>query len=396
MAHPQIDQALDLLYSGDSAGAEVLLQEAGHGKLEPPSQLPPLDQAAFFEALGGIKLSKQDGPGAEAAFRSMIELEKKGGAGQSGHATSYAKLAESLVLCDRHEESMTEFGKALKMKEEAGATPNALLNLLYAYSDRLFHKGKYKDAASHFEKALAYAEKSGADGATLANLAMYQAESLKHYTAPLFGSVRLQKQMQGDKVPPQVLLLEQQLEGQYRQAVALYQKTADLAEKSGLSAEFKLSVQRALGEMHHDAARFVKAVMARKKVVELAERLKVDPLELGFMYHGLGESTKEMDNPVEAAEAYRKSLALKEKAKADAVSMGKSWYALGDCLGAAKKMDAALEAFQKARDLEEGSGATDENHKMRHKKYWGAVAIVLQATGKTAEAKEAQAKADAI
>lgn len=396
MAHPQIDQALDLLYAGDTAGAEVLLQEAGHGKLEPPAQLPALDQAAFFETLGGIKLSRQDGPGAEAAFRRMIELEEKGSADPSGHATSYAKLAEALLVADKHDESMAEFTKAITMKEAAGAEASSLLSLLYRYADTLFHKGKYKEAAAHFERAVHHAERGGADGATLANLAMYQAESLKHYTAPLFGSVRLQKQMQGKNVPPQVLLLEQQLEGQYKQAVGLYQKAADLAEKAGMSPEFKLAIARALGEMHNDAGRPVKAVMARKKVIELAEKLKTDPLELGFMYHGLGESCKSMENAAEAVDCYRKAIALKEKGKADAVSLGKSWYSLGDCLGETKKLDAALEAFVKARDLEDGSGATDENHKMRRKKYWGAVAIVLQATGKDAEAKEAQAKADAI
>lgn len=396
MAHPQIDQALDLLYSGDTAGAEVLLQEAGHGKLEPPPQLPHLDQAAFFEALGGIKLARQDGPGAEAAFRSMIQHEEKGGAETSGHATSYAKLAEALLVADRHDDSLAEFTKALTMKEAAGAAPTTLLNLIYRFADALFRKGKFKDAAAHFDKAIHYAETSGADAATLANLAMYHAESLKHYTAPLFGSVRMQKQMQGKNVPPQVLLLEQQLEGQYKQAIALYQKAAELAEKAAMTPEFKLAVQRALGEMHSDAGRPVKAVMARKKVIEQAEKLKVDTLELGFMYHGLGESTKAMNQPAEAAEAYRKAIALKEKGKADAVSLGKSWYSLGECLGEGKKLEAALEAFTKARDLEDGSGATDENHKMRRKKYWGAVAIVLQATGKEAEAKEAQKKADAI
>lgn len=396
MAHPQIDQALDLLYSGDTAGAEVLLQEAGGGKLEPPTQLPHLDQAAFFEALGGIKLAKQDGPGAEAAFRSMIQHEEKGGADKSGHATSYAKLAEALCLADKHDDSLAEFTKALTMKEAAGAAPTTLLNLIYRFADALFRKGKHKDAAAHFEKAVSYGEKSGADASTLANLVMYQADALKHYIAPLFGSVRLQKQMQGKNVPPQVLLLEQQLEGQYKQAIGLYQKAAELAEKAAMSPEFKLAIARAQGELHNDAGRPVKAVMARKKVIELAEKLKVDALELGFMYHGLGESTKAMDNAAEAIEAYRKAIALKEKGKADAVSLGKSWYSLGDCLGEAKKLDAALEAFTKARDLEDNSGATDDNHKLRRKKYWGAVAIVLQATGKEAEAKEAQKKADAI
>lgn len=395
MSHAKIDEALELFYSGDSAGAEVLLQEAGNGKLEPPPHLPPLDEAAFFEALGSIRLVKKDAAGAESAFRRMIELEAKGGAEAGGHATSHAKLGEALALADKHEESLKTFDKAVEMKLAAGAAADSLLGMLYRYSETLFHKGKYKDAADRFEKAAHYAEKSGATDEAMANILLYQAEALKHYSAPLFSSMRMQKNMQGGNAA-QVKYLEQELEGMYRKAIAGYQHAAESAEKAGANAALKLQIQRAMAEMHHDAGRFVKAVMARKKVIQLAETLKLPPLELGFMHHGLGESTKEMNQPAEAADSYRKSIALKDKGGADAVSMGKSWYALGECLGASKKLDAALEAFTKARDLEDKSGATDENHKMRRKRYWGAVAMCLEAAGKTEEAKTAKAAADAI
>ena len=130
MAHAKIDEALELFYSGDTAGAEVVLQEAGGGKLEPPAQLPSLDAAAFYEALGGIKLAKQDAEGAVAAFRQMIELEAKGGADAGGHATSHAKLGEALAAANQHEESIKTFDKAVQMKEAAGAGPDNLLNML--------------------------------------------------------------------------------------------------------------------------------------------------------------------------------------------------------------------------------------------------------------------------
>jgi tetratricopeptide (TPR) repeat protein len=266
--------------------------------------------------------------------------------------------------------------------------------MLFKYSDMLFHQGKYREAAERFEKAVHYAEKSDAEAATLANLALYHAEALKHYTAPLFLSVRLQKGMQG--APPQIAVLEKQLEGQYRQAIAGYQHAAELADKAGLDAGFKLQIQRGMGDMHHDAARFVKAVMARKKAIQQAESLKLEAKEMAALYHGLGESTKEMNQPGEAAESYRKSINMKEKAEADGVSLAKSWFSLGECLGASRKLEPALEAFTKARDLEEKAAATDENRKSRMKRYAGMVAQVLQALGKAEEAKAAQAKADAI
>jgi tetratricopeptide (TPR) repeat protein len=151
-----------------------------------------------------------------------------------------------------------------------------------------------------------------------------------------------------------------------------------------------------MGDMHHDAGRFVKAVMARKKAIQQAEAMKLDAKELAAMYHGLGESTKEMNQPGEAAESFRKAISIKEKAEADGVSLAKSYYSLGECLGQSRKLDAALEAFTKARDIEEKAAATDENRKSRLKKYAGMVAQVLQALGKAEEAKAAQAKADAV
>jgi len=396
MAHAKIDEALELFYGGDTAGAQVLLQEVGDGKLEPPAELPPLDEAAFHEALGGIRLAAQDAPGAIVAFRRMIELEVQGSADPGGHATSHAKLAEALAVDGQFEESLALFDKALQMKEQAGAQAGALLGMLYRYADVLFHRGRYKEAAEKFERALQLAENSDVDPATLANLALYHAEALKHYTAPLFLSVRMQKEMQGASPPPQVALLEKQLEGQYRQAITGFQRAAELARNARMDDTFSLQIQRSMAEMHHDASRFVKAVMARKKLVQQAEAMKVEPRELAFMLHGLGESTKEMNQPAEAAESFRKAISLKEKSGADGVSQAKTWYALGECLGASRKLESALEAFQKALGLEEAAAATDENRKSRMKKYAGAVAQVLQVLGKADEAKAAQEKANAV
>src|SRR5690606_37033219 len=101
--------------------------------------------------------------------------------------------------------------------------------------------------------------------------------------------------------------------------------------------EFKLQVQRGMAEAYHDAGRFVKGVMQRKKLIQMAEKSKVEPLELAYMVHGLAESHKEMGQLPEAVEAYRKAISLKEKHGADKVSQGKSWYALGEVYSGQKK-----------------------------------------------------------
>ena len=151
-----------------------------------------------------------------------------------------------------------------------------------------------------------------------------------------------------------------------------------------------------MSEAYHDAGRYVKGVMQRKKLIQMAEKQRVEPLELGFMYHGLGESQREMGQIPEAIESYRKSLSLKEKGEADKVSLGKTWYSMGECLAGGNKWDAAIDAFTKARDLEEASEAEDENHKVRRKKYWNTLGLALQAAGKEEEGKAAIEKAESI
>lgn len=396
MAHPKIDEALELFYNGDTAAAEVILQEVGSGKLEPPAGLPPLDEAAFLEGVGGIQLVREQGAEAAASFRKMIAAEEKGGAEPNGHATSWAKLGEALALTDALDDAIEAFTKAVKLKEECNAPAGSKLNVLFKYAECLFHRGKYKEAGEQFAKAAEVAEKAGEDAATLANLVLYRAESLKHMMAPMQASVRVQKGMQGVSAPPQVAILEQQLEGQFKEAIDLYKKAEEFASKAGLPDSFKLQIQRSLAETYHDAGRFVKGVMQRKKLVQQAEAQKLPPLELGFMYHGLGESQKEMGQHAEAADSFRRAISLKEKGEADKVSLGKSWFSLGETLGAAKKMDAAIEAFTKARDLEEASQATDDNHRTRLKKYWSTYGLCLQANGKEEEGKAAQAKAEAM
>ena len=56
MAHEKIDAALETFYAGDVDGAEGALKEIGGGKLEPPAGLEPLDEAAYYEGIGGIRL----------------------------------------------------------------------------------------------------------------------------------------------------------------------------------------------------------------------------------------------------------------------------------------------------------------------------------------------------
>ncbi|MCA8912526.1 MAG: tetratricopeptide repeat protein, partial [Planctomycetes bacterium] len=202
--------------------------------------------------------------------------------------------------------------------------------------------------------------------------------------------------MQGMSPPPQLAALEAQLEVEFKEAVELYRRAKELAEKAKMPEDFQLQIQRSMSEAYHDAGRYVKGVMQRKKLIQMAEQQKVDPLELGYMYHGLGESQREMGQVPEAIESYRKSLHLKEKAGADDVSLGKTQYSMGECLAGGNKWDAAIEAFSKARDLEEKSEADDDNHKVRLKKYWNTLGLALQANGKEEEGKAAVEKANSI
>ena len=396
MAHEKIDAALETFYAGDTAGAEAALKEIGDGKFEPPSGLEPLDEAAYFEGIGGIRLVQEDAKGAAEAFRKMIELETKGEADPNGHATSWAKLGEALAKTDALDEAIEAFDKAIAMKKECEAPTTSTLNVVYKYAECLFHGGKHKEAGEQFGIAVQLAEEAGADDGTLATLVLYQAESLKHKIAPMLASVRLQKGMQGMEPPPQLAVLEKQLEGESTQAVELFRRTKDLAEKAGMPQEFQLQIQRSMSETYHDAGRFVKGVMQRKKLIKMAEEQKVEPLELGFMYHGLGESQREMGQVPEAIESYRKSLTLKQKGEADNVSLAKTWYSMGECLAGGNKWDPAIKAFTKARDLEESSGAEDENHKVRLKKYWNTLGLALQAHGQEEEGKAAIEKAESI
>jgi len=396
MAHAQIDAALETLYSGDTDGAQKALTAIGGGKLRPPEGLAPLDEAAFWEGIGGIALAREDAKSAAEAFRKMIDLEVKGEADAAGHATSWAKLGEALALTDAIDESMEAYKKAVKLKTECKAPPHSLLNVVFKFAESLFHKGKFKEAGEQFAEATALAEKAAADAATLANLVLYQAESIKHKIGPMQASVRVQKGMQGMSPPPQLATLEAQLEVEFQQAVELFRRAKELAEKAGMPPEFMLQIQRSTSEAYHDAGRFVKGVMQRKKLIEMAEKQKVDPLELGYMYHGLGESQKEMGQVPEAIESYRKSLSYKDKGKADQVSLGKTWYAMGECLAGGQKWDAAIDAFSKARDLEEAAKAADDNARVRIKKYWNTLGLALQACGKADEGKAAIDKANAL
>lgn len=396
MAHAQIDEALELFYNGETSNAEVLLQQVGGGRLEPPADLAPLDAAAFLEGVGGIALARQQGQDAVNAFRRMIELEEKGGADPSGHATSYAKLGEALALSDKLDEAIEAFNTAAAKKEQCAAPAQSRLNTVYAYAECMFRNGRPKEAAEQFERAIQLAGQAGADDATMATLTLYRADSIKQKIAPMQASVKVQKGMQGASAPPQIAILERQLEAEFQQIAELYRKAGELAEKAGMPADFKLQIQRSMAEAYHDAGRFVKGVMQRKKLIQQAEAQKVDPLELAYMYHGLAESHKEMGQMPEAVEAYRKSIRLKEQHKADSVSQGKSWYALGEVLAGGKKWDAAIEALTKARELEETSGATDDNHKLRLEKAWHTLGMVLQAAGKEAEGKAALEKAETV
>jgi tetratricopeptide (TPR) repeat protein len=393
MANAKIDEALELFYQGNSAGAEVILQEVGGGKLEPPGTLEPLDAAAFYEGVGGVALAKQKGEDAVAAFRKMIELEEKGGADANGHATSYAKLGEALALSDKLDDAIEAFNTAVAKKEECGAPESSKLNVVYRYAECLFTNGRFKDAIEQFAKATELAGKVGADDATVATLKLYHADSIKRSIAIMQASVRVQKNMQGANPPPQIAILEKQLEGQFQEAVDLYRKASELADKAGMPGEFKLQIQRGMSEAYHDAGRYVKGVMQRKKLLQMAEKTKVDPLELASMYFGLAESHKEMGQLPEAVDAYRKSISLKEKHDADKSSQGKSWYALGEVYSGQRKFEPAVDALKKAIDLEGLSGAKDENHLLRLRKAWHTLGLVLNASGKEAEGKAALEKA---
>jgi tetratricopeptide (TPR) repeat protein len=396
MSYEKIDEALELFYQGDSAGAEVMLQEVGGGKLQPPSGLEPLHEAAYWEGVGGLALVKEQGEEAAKAFRRMIELEEKGGADQNNHATSYAKLGEALALQDALDEAIEAFTKAVEIKEKCEAPPYSTLSVVYRYADCLYRHGRHKEAAEQFGNALEFAEAAGADKGTLATLTLYQAESIKQKIAPMQASVKVQKQMQGTSPPPQVAILEKQLEGEFKDALELYRKAEQHAKEAGMPEEFMLQIQRSISEAYHDAGRFVKGVMQRKKLIQMAEQQKVEPLEVGFMYHGLGESQKEMGQTAEAAESYRKALTLKEKHGADDISLGKSWFALGECNAGMRKLEPALEAVRNAIKHEEAAEAEDDNARVRIKKYWHTLGLLLQTAGKEEESKEALEKAEKL
>jgi len=396
MTQERIDEALELFYQGDSAGAQVILQEVGGGKLEPPSGLEPLIEAAFWEGVGGLALVEEKGEDAAKAFRRMIELEQSGGADDNGHATSYAKLAEALALQDALDDAIEAFTKAVELKEKCAAPAYSTLSVVYRYAECLFRHGRNKEAEEQFRKALELAEQAAADKGTLATLTLYLAESIKQKIAPMQASVKVQKQMQGTSVPPQVAILEKQLEGEFKDLLELYRRAGELAGEAGMPEEFRLQIQRSMSEAYHDAGRFVKGVMQRKKLIQMAEQQKVDPLELGYMYHGLGESQKEMGQIAEASESYRKALSLKDKHKADDLSLGKSWFALGECYAGQKKLEPSLEAVRNAIKFEEAAKAEDDNARVRIKKYWHTLGLLLQTAGKEEESKEALEKADKL
>jgi tetratricopeptide (TPR) repeat protein len=396
MAHAQIDAALETLYAGDTDGAQKALTAIGGGKLRPPAGLQPLDEAAYWEGLGGISLAKEDAKSAAEAFRKMIELEAKGQADPNGHATSWAKLGEALAQTDALDAAIEAFDKAVAMKRECKAPAASTLNVVFKYAECLFHKGKFKEAGDQFAAAAELAHKAGVNDATMSNLVLYQAESIKHKIGPMQASVRVQKGMQGMSPPPQLAALEAQLDVEFQQAVELFRRAKELAEKAKLPQDYQLQIQRSMSEAYHDAGRYVKGVMQRKKLIEMAEKQKVEPLELGYMYHGLGESQREMGQVPEAVESYRKSISHKEKGKAEPVSLGKTWYSMGECLAGGKKWDGAIEALTKAKDLETASNAEDDNHRVRLKKYWNTLGLALQSAGKEEEGKAAVAKANEI
>ena len=396
MAHEQIDAALETFYSGDTDGAETALKAIGAGKLEPPAGLPPLDEAAFWEGVGGVQLAREDAKASAEAFRKMIELEEKGQADPNGHATSWAKLGESLAQLDQIDEAIEAFNKGVTLKTECKAPAASRLNLVYAYAECMFRRKRYKEAGEQFDAAIELGKEAGVDDATMATLIMYRAESIKHKIGPMQASVRVQKEMQGMAPPPQIAVLEKQLEVEFQHAVDLFRQAKDLAEKAKMPQDFMLQIQRSMSETYHDAGRFVKGVMQRKKLIQMAEEQKLDPLEIGYMYHGLGESQREMGQVPEAIDSYRKAIGLKEKGKAGEVSLGKSWYSMGECLAGGNKWDPAIEAFKKARDLEEAGNAEDENHRVRIKKYWNTLGLALNASGKEEEGKEAVAKAESL
>ncbi|MEZ5991422.1 MAG: tetratricopeptide repeat protein [Planctomycetota bacterium] len=396
MAHEKIDAALETFYAGDTDGAEAALKEIGGGKLEAPAGLEPLDEAAYYEGIGGIQLAREDAKGAAEAYKKMIELEAKGEADANGHATSWAKLGEALAQTNELEEAIEAFDKAVAMKTECEAPTSSKLNVVYKYAECLFHGRKFQEAGAQFDNAIELAKEAGVDDGTMATLVLYRAESIKHKIGPMQASVRLQKGMDGVAPPPQLAALEASLDVEFKQAVELYRRAKELAAQANMPEEFQLQIQRSMSEAYHDAGRYVKGVMQRKKLIQMAEQQKVDPLELGYMYHGLGESQREMGQVPEAIESYRKSLSHKAKAGADNVSLAKTQYSLGECLAGGNKWDAAIEAFTKARDLEESSEAEDDNHKIRMKKYWNTLGMALQASGKEEEGKAAIEKAESI
>ncbi|MCC6465727.1 MAG: tetratricopeptide repeat protein [Planctomycetes bacterium] len=390
MPHPAISAALDQFYEGNVAGAEAALKALG----AVPTGLPPLDEAQYHELLGNLALARGDGPAADTAFRAMIALEERGGADASSRGASWSKLAGALAAADKLPEAAEALDKALALKQEAKAPPHARMNILFGFAQALFARGRYEEAAKRFAQAVEAAEAAALDAASLANLLLYNAESWKHHIGPLQKSLKMQRGAQGNSA--QLDALERRLEEQFKQAVALFQRALELVEKSALGPELKFQLQRSLAETYHDAGKYVKAVMHRNKLAQMAEALKLPALELGYIFHGLGDSQLEQGNAADAAESLRKALALKEKGNADAVSRAKSWFALGQALAAQKRWEPAVEAFTKARDLEDGSEATDENHKLRRKRYWGASAACLEAAGKADAAKAAQQQADAI
>lgn len=385
MADAKIDAALESLYSGDVDGCKSALKAIGTDDNTAPDGLDPLDEAAFYEGLGGIALAREDGAAAVVAYQKMIELESSVDVDTLAHGTSYAKLSEAHLLAGDFDPGQEAFNKALELKKDGPAA--SLLNIAFTFGETLFHGGKFKDAAETFEKALKYAAESEADASTLAVLQLYNADSWKNHIAPLEGSVRLQESTQGGS--PQIQAFKKQLEGPFALALELFKAAKVSAETAKMPADFQLQVQRSLAELYHDAGKYVKGVMHRKKVIKMATELGIEPLELAFMHHGLGESQKEMRQIPDAVESFKKAISLKEKADADNVSIGKSCYSAGECYAGMEKLDAAQSAFEKARDLEAASEADDENHLTRLRKYWYMLGRTLEAAGKEEESKAA-------
>ncbi|MCA8913499.1 MAG: hypothetical protein KDB82_17540, partial [Planctomycetes bacterium] len=174
MAHEKIDAALETFYAGDVDGAEGALKEIGGGKLEPPAGLEPLDEAAYYEGIGGIRLTQDNAAGAAEAFRKMIELEAKGEADPNGHATSYGKLAEALAQTDELDAAIENFDKAVAMKAECKAPVESRLSLAYRYAECMFHTRRFKEAGEQFDNAIALAKEAGVDDATMATLVLYR------------------------------------------------------------------------------------------------------------------------------------------------------------------------------------------------------------------------------